>query len=200
MKIINEYYHIYNRGAHKSLIFLDKSDYDRFWALLYIANSKKPLPKNWFKEKEWPNILDRNILVDIFSYCLMPNHYHLGLFEVEKDGIRRFTHKLVTAYTMYFNKKYNHPGTIFQGRYKYKHVNDDKYFNILLQYIHLNPYGVIEPDLLNTAKVDYLEEAITFSKEYEYSSFKDYLGIKRVQNNILSIRGSNLGLQTDQTR
>ena len=87
---------------------------------------------------------------------------------------------------MYYNNKYDHSGTIFQGRCKSKCVDSDKYLRYLIQYIHLNPYGIEEPDMTKPARLEHLEEAVEYSKKYEYSSYKDYLGEKRPQNSIIT--------------
>lgn len=130
---------------------------------------------------------DRNVLVEMFAYCLMPNHFHIGLKEITEKGIEKFVHKLCTSYAMYYNNKYDHSGTIFQGQYKSKYIDSDEYLRYLLQYIHLNPFGIEEPDLMKTAKLESLEEAIEYSRKYQYSSYRDYLGEKRPQNNILKM-------------
>jgi len=57
----------------------------------------------------------------------------------------------------------------------------------LIQYIHLNPFGIQEPEMMREAKIEYLDRAIAYSKTYEYSSFKDYLGEDRSQKVILDI-------------
>ncbi len=49
----------------------------------------------------------------------------------------------------------------------------------LIQYIHLNPFGIEKPDMMKSARLEHLEEAIRYSKTYEYSSYKDYLGEDR---------------------
>jgi len=186
MHTLNEQYHIYNRGAHKAPIFLDKSDYQRFVALLYLANDTSRLVLAKIK----PNDIfyrSRSPLVNIIVYCLMPNHFHILIREKNERGIHVFIHKLITAYTMYYNRKYDHSGTIFQGQYKSKHINDDDYFRYLIQYIHLNPYGIEEPEMNKLTKNEHYPEAVAYSKKYEFSSFKDYLGEQRAQANILSM-------------
>jgi REP element-mobilizing transposase RayT len=188
MHIINEYYHIYNRGAHKAPIFLDKGDYERFLYLLYTSNDMRRIDLRRIKPNEVFNY-KRDTLVNIFAYCLMPNHFHVALKETTERGVEKFMRKLCTSYAMYYNKKYNHSGTIFQGEYKSKHVGDDEYFRYLTQYIHLNPFGIEEPDMTKIAKSEHLEEAITYSRNYEYSSFKDYLGEIRPQSSILACAG-----------
>jgi len=87
---------------------------------------------------------------------------------------------------MYYNIKYDHSGTIFQGQFKAKHVDNDDYFRYLIQYIHLNPFGIQEPDMMRDTKNEHIDDAIAYSKTYEYSSFKDYLGESRPQASILA--------------
>lgn len=184
--LIGENYHIYNRGAHKALIFHDVLDYERFLILLYISNdTRKPrVDLRRIKPREMFNY-PRNTLTNIHAYCLMPNHFHIAVRETMTNGVSIFIHKLCTAYSMYYNKKYNHSGTIFQGQFKNKHIHNDDYLQYLIQYIHLNPYGIEEPTMNKDAKHEHLTEAISYSQTYIYSSFKDYLGLDRPQKNIL---------------
>ncbi|OHA25334.1 MAG: hypothetical protein A3C79_02575 [Candidatus Taylorbacteria bacterium RIFCSPHIGHO2_02_FULL_45_28] len=184
--IPGEYYHLYNRGAHKAPIFLDQGDYMRFLQLLYVMNNQKQ-PQYRGSTSEQVFRLDRGgTSVDIISYCLMPNHFHLAIRETIEGGTHRFVHKLCTGYSMYYNNKYDHSGTIFQGSCKSKHVGNDEYLRYLIQYIHLNPFGIKEPDMNKLAKTEYLDEAISYSRNYDYSSFKDYLGETRPQASILA--------------
>ncbi len=180
------YHHIYNRGAHKVPIFHDSHDYERFLQLLYIGNSTTSFHLSNLKKRDIYTIDREETLVQIVSYCLMPNHFHLVLKEDTVKGITRFIRKICTGYSMYYNLKYLHSGTIFQGKYKSKVVTNDDYLRTLIQYVHLNPFGIEEPFMTKEAKKEYLAEAINYSKKYEYSSFKDYLREKRPQNNIIS--------------
>lgn len=86
---------------------------------------------------------------------------------------------------MYYNKKYSHSGTLFQGPVKAKLVDSDDYYHYLIQYIHLNPFGINKKNLIKTVGPEYLQESIESSKKYEYSSYKDFLGETRAQNVIL---------------
>jgi len=104
---------------------------------------------------------------------------------VNNPNITRFMRKLCTSYSNYFNLKHKHSGTIWQGHYKEK-IFDEKDMPTLISYIHLNPYyGIKNPSLTKEARPEYKREAIEYSKEYEYSSFKDYLGENREQTLIL---------------
>ncbi|MDQ5931237.1 MAG: REP-associated tyrosine transposase, partial [Patescibacteria group bacterium] len=105
--IQEEYYHIYNRGNSKQIIFHDKEDYERFIGLLYACNSSKNF--RIFSLNNDQSIFDFNRekqLCAIGAYVLMPNHFHLLLTQIEDRGISKFMQKLTTAYVMYYNKKY----------------------------------------------------------------------------------------------
>lgn len=161
--------------------------------LLYIANCTKPFNISNFGKKNIFQVDRTETLVDIVCYCLMPNHIHVALkskTDLERDpGITKFMHKLCTGYTMYFNKKHNHSGTIWQGPYKEK-ISDDEldYMKTLINYIHLNPYGIKEPEMTKEARKEHPQEAWMYSLNYEFSSLKDYLreARPRDQKTILS--------------
>ena len=124
-------------------------------------------------------------LVDICSYCLMPNHFHLLIKELEEGGISKFIQKLTTAYTMYFNRKNDRTGSLFQGKFKATHVDDDPYLSYLISYIHLNPVKIIDTMWKENGIKD-RKKAENFLKNYYYSSFIDYLGNSRIENLIIN--------------
>jgi len=111
------FYHIYNRGVEKRTVFCDNEDNIMFLHHLYALNNKESLP-NLYKERTLV-IPDREPLVTIHGFCLMKNHYHLLVEEIEEGGISKFMQKIGTGYTMYFNKKYERTGDseqISQGK------------------------------------------------------------------------------------
>lgn len=183
-----EYYHIYNRGNSKQVIFHDKEDYERFVSLLYSCNSTKNFRIFGLNKKE--SIFDfvrEKSLCSIGSYVLMPNHFHLLLTEIEDNGISKFLQKLATAYVMYYNKKYKRTGSLFEGKFKSQHIDSDRYLKYLFSYINLNPIKLIdkgwkEQGIKNKKKV------LDFLNRYLYSSFIDFQGSQRLQNKILNIK------------
>ena len=185
------YHHIYNRGAHKAPIFYEKADYIRMLKLLYIANNSEPFRLRNLGESNIFEVARKNTLVDIVCYCLMPNHIHIALkpkTELENDpNITKFMHKLCTAYSMYFNLRYDHSGTIWESGFKKKISDQDlEYMKTLINYIHLNPYGIKEPSMTKDERKEHPVEAFEFSKNYDFSSFKDYLADEdRPQKSIL---------------
>lgn len=77
-------------------------------------------------------------LVNFVAYCLNPNHYHFILEQVAENGISRFMHRLNGGYTWYFNKQYNRSGSLFQGRFKAKHIDSNEYLLHVCIYVNLN--------------------------------------------------------------
>ncbi len=128
------YYHVYNRGVEKRVIFLDDQDYTVFIGLLkkYLAGEEDAR-----KNRHPYSQLDKD--VQLLSYCLMPNHFHLLLHQTSIDGVTRLLRRLSTGYVMYFNNKYRRVGTLFQGKFKAVRINSDAYLQHISRYIHLNP-------------------------------------------------------------
>ena len=148
--IEDSYYHVYNRGVADTKIFLDDQDYKVFLHYLekYLdSSSQHSLAKN----------------IKLLAYCLMPNHFHLFCLQLTKDGITKLIRALSTSYVMYFNRKYDRLGTLFQGIFKAAHIDQDSYFLHISRYIHLNPQKTT-PDWRN----------------YPYSSYSVYMGKKNV--------------------
>lgn len=159
-------------------------------ALLYLCNSTNPVDMRALLNKGLPFVevfsVDRGEqIVDIGAYCLMPNHFHLLVKERIEKGISVFMEKLSTAFSMYFNKKHNRTGRLYEGTFKAKHINKDEYFNWLFSYIHLNPVKLIDPTWKESGISD-PEKARNFMERYRYSSYFDYFLGDRPESVILS--------------
>ena len=177
-----EFYHVYNRGVDKRIIFQDIHDYRRFLALLYITNSEETIHMSNDFPKKTP--LDEifkkdrgSQLVAIGAYCLMPNHFHLLLTPLVADGISKFMQKLQTGYSMYFNKKNERNGSLFQGVFKSKHATGDIYFKYLFAYIHLNPAKIKDKNWKTKSK-KILSNLKNFLAKYPYSSLQEYISLQ----------------------
>ena len=184
---LGENYHIYNRGNDKRVTFQNKTDYDRFIALLYLCNSVKNIRLSDYPKVKLEKLLDikrGETIVDIGAYCLMPNHFHLLIHEKTENGISKFMQKLLTAYTMYFNKKNERTGSLFSGLFKATHANEDEYLKYLFSYIHLNPIKLIEP-MWKEKGISDKKKANMFLNLYDYSSFLDFTGKQRKESVIL---------------
>ncbi len=166
---------------------MEKKDYERFIVLLYISNGTKTLHRSDYFSFSFPDFFSLSrgkTLCDIGAYCLMPNHFHLLVRENIEGGISLYIQKLLTAYTMYFNKKYDRRGTLFEGPFRATHADSDQYLKYLFSYIHLNPIKLFDPrwrdkDLKNVPRAE------QFLSEFSYSSYSDYTGHSRPQAQIL---------------
>lgn len=176
---IGEKYHIYNRGTEKRKIFLDKYDYQRFLFILNSFNnenrgyniSRDLSVKDEEKRKAWKT---QKPLVKIEDYCLMPNHYHLIVEQLEDGGISKFLQKVMTGYTMYFNKKYKRNGALFQGKTKSKHIDTEAYYLQMKIYLNLNPVGLFDKNWKKRGKVRSVKDTMNFLNKYNWCSCRNY--------------------------
>lgn len=187
---IGEFYHLYNRGTDKRNIFTNRNDYNRFIVLLYLCNSNEPvdIDRKLREGRSFPELMlvaRGDQLVNIGAYCLMPNHFHILVREKQENGISQFMKKLSTAYSMYFNSKYKRSGALFEGRFKAKHADSDEYLKYLFSYIHLNPVKLIDSNWKENG-ITHRNKAKKYLKEYTYSSYLDYIGEHRREENILT--------------
>ena len=184
----NEYYHIYNRGNSKQIIYKDKYDYERFVGLLYACNSSNSL-RVWninYSDSIF-NFKRDEQLVAIGAYVLMPNHFHILLTPLVPNGASQFMQKLSTAYSMYFNKKYDRSGGLFEGKFKSRHAGDDRYLKYLFSYIHLNPIKMIDP-MWKMDGIKNKKNVLHYLNSYPYSSFIDFTGAVRKESSIIDPR------------
>lgn len=163
-------YHLYNRGVDKMTIFRDKRDYAVFLSYLKFALLSsdeyydiKPEKLNHISESQRYNLRRlglKNRLV-LRAFCLMPNHFHLLMYQEDHKAITSFMRSVMTGYAMYFNKRYKRVGPLCQGRFKARHIKTESDLLNVIRYIHLNP--------VDLPKTDW--------KSYEPSSGKDYVKI-----------------------
>ena len=184
-----EWYHCYSRGIDKRITFQDTHDYYRFKELLYLANSSRPLHRQTLSKHlshEEIFYLDRDdLLVSIGAYALMPNHFHLLLFEIRDRGISTFMQKIGTAYTMYFNTKYERSGGLFTKPFRSRHVDNDVYFQHVVGYIHSNPADLFEPHW-KIGKIGSTRNLGHKLIDYQYSSLALFAGKNRYDAAIIN--------------
>jgi REP element-mobilizing transposase RayT len=131
--IPNHYYHVYNRGWNRTEIFCDTQDYTHFEKLIALRLSSEPAKDDKGREYMW---LSKYLSLN--AYCLMPNHFHMLLYQNNEDAIAKLLQSLCTAYTMYFNKKYKRRGPLMENRFKAVLITTDPQLQHITRYIHLN--------------------------------------------------------------
>jgi len=191
---VGEYYHLYNRGNSKQNIFLDDGDKGRFLKLLYLCNSKERIDfKNDIVKRKidaWDFKKDKPI-VNIGAWVLMPNHFHLYITQKTEarlpsgGAITDFMHRVLTAYSKYFNAKYHRTGSLFEGKFKSVHISKDTQAKYLFSYIHLNPLKLIDSKWKELKVSDFIKLE-KFLNSYKWSSYQDYLENIRPENKILN--------------
>lgn len=131
-------YHIILRGINRQDIFFDNQDYYKF--IKEMKNTKEKYHYN------------------LYSYVLMPNHVHLEIKD-NKNELSKIMHRLLVSYSIYFNKKYERVGHVFQDRFLSKPVENTEYLLNLMRYIHQNP----------------IKAQISKIENYKWSSYREYV-------------------------
>jgi len=155
------YYHIYNRGVDKGLIFREDKDYKTFLSYLKLYLSLQGESLKEFPSRKLKNYFNE---IELLCYCLMPNHFHLLIKQFSDHGMDHFLRSLLTKYVRYFNSHYHRIGPLFQGPYKAVKVTTDYQFIYLSKYIHSNPTSLFN-----------FKESPRSLQEYRYSSYGNYL-------------------------
>src|SRR3989344_8672090 len=129
--VTDSFYHIYNRGVEKRIIFQNSKDYQRFLETINFYRLH-PTPRKLsthikFNFPPIPKHMLQNPLIEVICFCLMPNHFHLLLRQLTDNGITEFMRRISDSFTRYFNTKYERVGPLLQGPFKAKVIESDEY-------------------------------------------------------------------------
>lgn len=130
----NTYYHVYARGHGKMNIYRDDEDYRVFLNLIKRYLGRKIQKDNC--SRDYCNFRGE---LELACYCLMPNHFHLLVYQIEPGVMSKLMRCISTSYSRYFNKKYDLSGAIFETDYKASIIYGDQYILHISRYIHRNP-------------------------------------------------------------
>lgn len=171
--VTGQIYHIFNRSIDGKPIFIHQKESQRALdALSFYRFSDVPVRLScflaWsderknqlFKELE----TNKNYLVKIICFSLMPNHFHFLLSQEKEGGISKFVAQFQNSFTRYLNTKHKRKGHLFEGQFKAVRVETDEQLVHLSRYIHLNPYSSFVVKHLNDLP------------SYSCSSLREYLG------------------------
>ena len=154
------YYHIYNRGCNKELVFFSDENYQ------YLISQMEQ------------TIAFYN--VRMVAYCLMPNHYHFLMKQISDNPISNWLRYVFNPYTQKVNAEIGRGGTLFEGRAKHILIDKEEYLAHLIRYIHYNP---VKAGLVSSPKEwkcsNYLEwigkrKSLLFDEETLKLVFGDY--------------------------
>ena len=132
-------------------IYRQEEDLQRLILNLYYFNHNDQMPDHWKRELEtsgspsqlkWPDEWgEREPIVSILAFSIMPNHLHLMIKEIVDGGTSRFMHRVSMAYSKFINEKYEESGSLFQGAFKSRLVEEDADFRNLAVYVMVkNPF------------------------------------------------------------
>lgn len=169
---LGEYYHVFNRGNNKQNIFHEEKDWIRFLFLVLHFQSRIKfehvgrqvsyyVKHRMFDTQEDIAEIIKNRAVELVTFTLMPNHFHLSLVGRKERGISEYMRRIQDAYTKYYNTKYKRTGHLFQGPYKAVHIKNNNQLLHLASYIHKNAR-----ELSGWENKEHL---------YPWSSYQDYL-------------------------
>ena len=175
--MIGDVAHVCNRGVEKRNIFLKNADFIRFIDNLFLLNNQKGKLRTKHKDifNKGIELPRQEKFVDILSWCLLPNHYHLLLHEKVEGGILEFVKRLGNAYTKYFNIiNEGRSGYLFQNKAKIIPVENNQQFLYIPFYIDLNPLDLYLPRWKDDGFVSNSGDANKFLLSYKWSSYSDY--------------------------
>jgi putative transposase len=198
------YYHIYNRGVDKRAIFIDDQDCHIFlhYLKMYLIPKEEVIALSQI-DKRSIHFLKYNLSaeIDLLTFALMPNHFHLLIKQHTNDGMSKLMKRLMTAYVTYFNRKYKRRGPLFESVYKACNIDNDSYLLHLSRYIHLNPIHISsEINFLNLSSYPYYmgklnsswvkpNEILTYFKDsansLKLSSYKSFVEDYAVDSSLL---------------
>ena len=135
------YYHLFNRGAHQTSIFREEENHH------FVLRTMKQFC--------------RSLSLAPIAYCLLPNHYHWLIRQDGEQPAGLLPQLVFNSYSKAYNKRYEHSGTLFQGNYQVKPIEEDGYLLHLCRYIHAN------------AAVHQLVEDVA---DWPYSNYLEWIG------------------------
>lgn len=174
-----EYYHIYNRGVDKQVLFRRNKDFERFLLLLYFCNRPERLPRELSIDTTLSVVHTEDRLASVCCYTVMPNHFHVKLQQIHPDGIQQLLQRVQMAYAKYNNKLRERKGRLFESTYQCVHVGNEAQWLHLTNYIHLNPLDLSGIPWREGASIDW-KKAKAFLDSYPWSSYRAFSGKKEV--------------------
>lgn len=166
----NSFHHVMDRGYLKKQIFLDGVDFEYFLNIVWtVCESHKLI---------------------VHAYCIMTNHFHL-LVQNPLKNISSAMHLILLRYAIYFNKKYNQKGKVFERQFLSPLIDTENYLVTVSKYIHRNPLDGVVSDLINwnwssynfyqnsnLAKPKFLETSLIlkkFKQDFPSKAYADFV-------------------------
>ena len=161
-------YHVTARGNERKAIYRAEADRAHFLRLL--------------------GQLAERFGLRVHAYVLMDNHFHL-LVETPEANLSRAMQWLNVSYSLWFNRRHDRAGHLFQGRFKAVVVEDDAGWQEVARYAHLNPVRIAglaldkrrrraasRLGLAQGPSIEEVAERLRRLREYPWSSYRAYAG------------------------
>ena len=182
---IGSYVHVIKRGARGLPIVQNDDDKRRFLRILYYMNdefldpywdlaTRNRIP--YSRLDSWPK---RKSIVHILAYTLMPNHTHLLLKEILDGGISEFMKKIGQSMSNHHNEKYKQQGSMFQGSYRGRTIENDEYLRYVAAYIMVKNTFELYPRGGLKGATEHFDDAWRWGTAYPFSSLGDYAGVRK---------------------
>ncbi len=167
MDVDDGVYHVVSRGNDRQCLFTCDEDRLHFLAVVAAAQERFGLR--------------------IHAYVLMDNHFHL-IVCTPNANLSRAMQWMKTSYSMWFNRRHERVGPLFQGRFKSTLVDSSESWLVDLSlYIHLNPVRVRSLGLDKKSKAaeakgllqpsaEMVKERLLVLRNYRWSSYPFYAG------------------------
>lgn len=184
--VTGEIYHIFNRSIARQPIFTTQLHYQRMIELIQFYIFQKPPIRfsyyNRLQMKQKNNFFENLVKnhkhqVEIYAYCIMPNHLHFLLKQTEENGISKFLSNIQNSYAKYHNTKHDRSGSLFQELFKGVHIETDEQLLHVMRYIILNPY------------TGHMVKELSDLERYQWTSFPEYMGKRKSFVNTEMISG-----------
>src|SRR3989344_6282853 len=172
--VTGQVYHVFNRSVASQPIFRTKKEYQLFINTIeyyHFLNINSRFSyylrlEDELKKKALNSLYSAsNTRVDLYAFCLMPNHYHLLVKQNVNNGISNFTSRIQNSYARYLNTKNKRVGSLYQSPFKGTLIETEEQFIHVGRYIHLNPL------------TSYILKDFNQLMNHPWCSFGDYLNI-----------------------
>jgi len=160
-------YHVTARGNERKALFRDDADRFHFLGLL--------------------GELTERFGTRVHAYVLMDNHFHL-LVETPEANLSRAMQWLGVTYSVWFNRRHQRVGHLFQGRFQAVVIEDDAGWQEVARYVHLNPVRVARlglgkreraagwAGLARKPRPELIAQRLRRLREFGWSSYRGYAG------------------------
>lgn len=163
-----QFYHVCNKSISNYAIFRSPKYAQRFLDVVDYYNTTKDI-QNFGKEKQLKELILPGLLlvnesrvVDLYAYCIMPDHYHLLFKAIAPEVITSYISKIQNSYTRFYNLQNRRKGPLWQSHFRVVQINNDEQLLHVSRYIHLNP---------TTAKL------VKTPGEWLYTSYLSYIDL-----------------------